>query len=255
MQRKHTAAFTLIELLVVIAIIVILAALLFPVFAAAREKARQATCLSNLKQIGIALQMYLQDYDECMPNHCWWGRASSILYNAGPCQQAVIDHKTPKDKELLPPQDPPRFIQDLLYPYVRNARIFFCPSVGIDRTWDDDPARHTFGFNGTTYLPVYYVRPGSFWSFPTTSGAIPVIRRALAAIPRPAEAVVLVDYPDVLPIKPCANPNVKPAHAKGLNALYADTHARYSRFGSKPSPNNPCYYEWGLDHGWQGYFE
>src|SRR5690349_3905542 len=59
--------FTLIELLVVIAIIAILAAILFPVFAQAREKARQSSCLSNMKQIGSALLMYVQDYDEVWP--------------------------------------------------------------------------------------------------------------------------------------------------------------------------------------------
>ena len=59
--------FTLIELLVVIAIIAILAAILFPVFAQAREKARQTACVSNMKQIGIGVTMYAQDYDEKMP--------------------------------------------------------------------------------------------------------------------------------------------------------------------------------------------
>src|SRR5689334_7244040 len=60
-------AFTLIELLVVIGIIAILAAILFPVFAQAREKARNSSCISNLKQIGVACNMYAQDYDERLP--------------------------------------------------------------------------------------------------------------------------------------------------------------------------------------------
>src|SRR3954468_16853992 len=64
---NRTSAFTLIELLVVIAIIAILAAILFPVFAQAREKARQASCMSNMKQIGLAVMQYEQDYDETVP--------------------------------------------------------------------------------------------------------------------------------------------------------------------------------------------
>src|SRR5437588_7543059 len=69
MQRRKNSrsAFTLIELLVVIAIIAILAAILFPVFAQAREQARKASCLSNCKQLGLAMQMYAQDYDDNMP--------------------------------------------------------------------------------------------------------------------------------------------------------------------------------------------
>src|SRR6266542_2865473 len=67
MHRRKRHGFTLIELLVVIAIIAILAAILFPVFAQARAKARQATCLSNLKQLGTAFMMYAQDYDETYP--------------------------------------------------------------------------------------------------------------------------------------------------------------------------------------------
>src|SRR5438105_15312315 len=66
-QHMRRSAFTLIELLVVIAIVAILAAILFPVFAQAREKARQAGCLSNLKQLGLAQSMYTQDYDETLP--------------------------------------------------------------------------------------------------------------------------------------------------------------------------------------------
>src|ERR1043166_5893405 len=67
MYRNRKAAFTLIELLVAIAVIAIIAAILFPVFARAREKARQATCLSNLKQIAMGVLMYTSDYDEKFP--------------------------------------------------------------------------------------------------------------------------------------------------------------------------------------------
>lgn len=80
--KRQCAAFTLIELLVVIAIIAILAAILFPVFAQAREKARQASCTSNLKQIGISVMMYVQDYDELYPTSWakeWAGDANFFV--------------------------------------------------------------------------------------------------------------------------------------------------------------------------------
>src|SRR5438094_10561697 len=73
---RRCGAFTLIELLVVIAIIAILAAILFPVFAQAREKARTASCQSNLKQLGTAIMMYKQDYDEHFPFGGWFPDAN-----------------------------------------------------------------------------------------------------------------------------------------------------------------------------------
>jgi len=100
--NRGRRAFTLIELLVVIAIIAILAAILFPVFAQAREKARATTCLSNMKQIGTATMMYAQDNDENMP----YGYA----------------YTWPGQKELY-------WWQDLDRPYVKNETVYTCPSA------------------------------------------------------------------------------------------------------------------------------
>jgi prepilin-type N-terminal cleavage/methylation domain-containing protein/prepilin-type processing-associated H-X9-DG protein len=256
MERRR--GFTLIELLVVIAVIAILAAILFPVFAQARDKARQTACLSNLKQIGYALQMYLQDYDEHMPNCCWFAR---IWGDPRACQQDGITAATPKNTYLPAPRYPPRFIQDFLDPYLKNAEIWFCPSVGKDRYWADDTRTYaTLGYNGTSYLWVHTAAPRAVPADPSWRDTILVSGLAVAAIPQPVEAAVVFDYPDYLPIQPCPKPiveNVQPAHAKGVNALYADCHARYTPFGDQPNGSRwgyPCDYDWGADYGWQGYF-
>lgn len=83
-QRR--SGFTLIELLVVIAIIAILAAILFPVFAQAREKARQSACLSNMRQVGLGCRMYTQDYDETFPlvNYSYWALQPQLLHSVDP---------------------------------------------------------------------------------------------------------------------------------------------------------------------------
>src|SRR5262249_20505624 len=109
--RGGQAGFTLIELLVVIAIIAILAAILFPVFARAGEAARKASCSSNLRQLGAAVQMYVQDYDGCYFQHWflspvfWFGRVDSSTSPATVFKQ-----------------------EGLLYPYMRNFQLTLCPS-------------------------------------------------------------------------------------------------------------------------------
>lgn len=123
-------AFTLIELLVVIAIIAILAAILFPVFAKAREKARQTACLSNEKQMGLGMVQYIQDNDESFP---------SGTYGKNPV--------------------PGRGWAGQVYPYIKNLSVFLCPDMAIATP----PRTLTYGFNANLANNPYY-----FTNTPTT---------------------------------------------------------------------------------------
>ncbi len=144
--------FTLIELLVVIAIIAILAAILFPVFAQAREKARQASCLSNLKQLGTATILYLDDWDETYPRYCgWpnyndWDQATKDAYKDWPMSLGDIwsdnwvAHEVSVYNQVC---GGGAFYcwRDEIFPYVKNKRMYLCPSL---------PASSSsgYGFNG-----------------------------------------------------------------------------------------------------------
>jgi prepilin-type N-terminal cleavage/methylation domain-containing protein/prepilin-type processing-associated H-X9-DG protein len=111
-QQKLACAFTLIELLVVIAIIAILAAILFPVFARARESARRTVCTSNLRQLAQAMAMYTQDFDERFP-------VCNFTDNVFGFPPQVHVDATGK----------PIFMIELLQPYTRNKQIFVCPTM------------------------------------------------------------------------------------------------------------------------------
>jgi prepilin-type N-terminal cleavage/methylation domain-containing protein len=132
-MTQSRKAFTLIELLVVIAIIAILAAILFPVFAKAREKARQATCESNLKQIGIASLQYVEDYDETYYAHrnkLGTGNLNpECQQNGGPYTCNNTDATTTGITDQITGAAAEReFWVDLLQPYTKNYGVFKCPS-------------------------------------------------------------------------------------------------------------------------------
>ncbi|MCD6351804.1 MAG: DUF1559 domain-containing protein [Armatimonadetes bacterium] len=150
--------FTLIELLVVIAIIAILAAILFPVFARAREKARQTSCLSNVKQLALGMMMYVQDYDERFPVFGpAWGTNPS------------------------PPGTGVSWWQGI-YPYVKNYQLYVCPNydehgpfIYWGRTFQVFPS---YGMNGHLHVGVPLGGNGG---------------RKLAQVQRPASCVLLAD--------------------------------------------------------------
>src|SRR5258708_19437798 len=148
--------FTLIELLVVIAIIAILAAILFPVFAQARAKARQATCTSNVRQMALALNMYCQDFDERLPL-------------AATAPDAFTYYNW----------------HDLVTPYVKNVQIWICPSAVLPiKDIFGKPVCH-YGYNAV-YLNDGVDPPNLFWL-----NNAPGI--SIAPIDQPTPRVAMVD--------------------------------------------------------------
>jgi prepilin-type N-terminal cleavage/methylation domain-containing protein len=116
---RKNRGFTLIELLVVIAIIAILAAILFPVFARAREAARKATCISNCKQLALAAIMYAQDYDECLPA-CVGNDGEGTHHAVAPAYQDIVQKGGHEEMWQL---------ADVIMPYVKSKDLFNCPTL------------------------------------------------------------------------------------------------------------------------------
>jgi prepilin-type N-terminal cleavage/methylation domain-containing protein/prepilin-type processing-associated H-X9-DG protein len=139
-QKSKRNAFTLIELLVVIAIIAILAAILFPVFARARENARRASCMSNLKQIGLGIMQYTQDYDEKLPQPAVCG--PELLESGGLSGNSSCGSPAPGNYYHLWWHE--------IYSYVNNTQVFVCPSTTATWSGGYAPTSYIYGMN--TYV-------------------------------------------------------------------------------------------------------
>jgi len=229
LRRRPATGFTLIELLVVIAIIAILASILFPVFAQAREKARQTSCLSNVKQIALAMNMYAQDSDETYPpgryrfnnNDAWtWDhyigpyaqKSGAVVYGQG------------------------------------NNPYLFCPSDTTVRNGTSNPRSYAIPMSGVANADMAWkgeTYSGSNNEFYITEG------RALAEFQAPASTILVAEAPlrdnrignntDFRVISPGPVPGNsvstqsrdlpgnKPLHSGGWNYAFADGHAKWFR--------------------------
>jgi prepilin-type N-terminal cleavage/methylation domain-containing protein/prepilin-type processing-associated H-X9-DG protein len=230
--------FTLIELLVVIAIIAILAAILFPVFAQVREKARQISCVSNMKQIGTALMLYVQDYEETYPAGSnppgapagTVPTASSMFY---PGPSATWTTMRTTDGVL----QASRAVSYLLQPYIKNDGVFKDPSdpegqkyCGTGSNCSPDQIRGTYWWNNNISI-------GTNWpTWPNGANAPTNTPYTLAAIVRPANLQLCQDN-NIL-IHSVAGQNNR------WNVCFADGHAKFTKSveGPLPNPQKPWTY-------------
>lgn len=241
MRRSEPArrGFTLIELLVVIAIIAILAAILFPVFAQAREKARATSCLSNLKQSGTATLMYVQDYDETFPMSLY------MAFVPAPCT-ATFYHE--------------------ISPYQKNAQIMQCPSkpraVDFVKGWANVSAATGLPPLCASNPPIQYLSYNFNYAViengsPSNIFGVDANRavKSLASMEFPAETALISDgVPTIQPInKPpdykCGlfySP-VDARHNLFVNANYTDSHAKVVKAQIDANASGTQYTCAGLD--------
>ena len=238
--RYGKTAFTLIELLVVIAIIAILAAILFPVFARARENARRASCMSNLKQIGLGMMQYTQDYDERYPysvntNNLVSPTAGTANAQAIPADTFQVLSGNGSTKNYYS-------WMDYIYPYIKSVQVFQCPSATAAPPAPSYGYNAAFGVRGQQAL--YGASPGSL---------------TLSAVNRPSEIVLIMDFNHTsasiaYPSQAFAwaistNDSLKQRvirHLDGATMAYADGHVKWIPQGKyigdwNGTSNNTCY--------------
>jgi prepilin-type N-terminal cleavage/methylation domain-containing protein len=202
--RATRSAFTLIELLVVIAIIAILAAILFPVFARARENARRASCQSNLKQIGLGIQQYTQDYDEK-----YLGQEAAATTG--------------------------RTFAYILQPYLKSQQIFVCPSAAgttVNPNAVPDPYGDFKDHNWRLTAPDNVAYEGSYAMNNIAES------RAISEFTVPAQTALYFDAgtysaPGLLDSKV----QFSSRHFDGFNICYMDGHTKWSKKTNANSVN------------------
>jgi len=216
-MKPHRSGFTLIELLVVIAIIAILAAILFPVFAKAREKARAASCLSNMKQINLAVLMYTSDYDEKYPGV----RMNYQVNGVGVSWRR------------------------LALPYIRNQQIFQCPS---------NQERFSLGEESDLQMPTSYAfatagcdNTGQNFCYCGNQVV------SLASVQSPAQTLTLVEWNNQWNPDACAWCGDKYCgHMERANFAMADGHCKNLKWLDVYQPWCMFRFDGWLDPGWLG---
>ena len=264
--------FTLIELLVVIAIIAILAAILFPVFAQAREKARQTSCLSNCKQIGTALQLYTDDYDETVPQIVYGGGARYSEANYARPNGVTSDYEIAKDIKICPNgayEARAYCFWDSIFPYLKNPSMMCCPSV-TPKVVNKNLYTVSYGYN----LLLSFTSDRSDLGITSTARVAKMVPASLSMMSNPSECIFVMDgaYVDgtsggtackygnleagpylIYPLEASANygSNDKfniARHNEGMNFTFCDGHAKYIKRGQGPATKELARTWWGQNN-------